>query len=176
VLCVLCGHHTRVTFKSLFCKLVLNVGLRLLGIGRNQYIELMNKSRVNRRFNLAAFRKRINAKEHLPKTPIQIKIEPWWIVHVGFVTEEDIWVLHYIFKLLWCVCFPCRDIQKKIFGYCFTFLSYFSVLVFLAVIYTDETQPFSGIERSQTSTPTTKRNKQSCQTSRFEQELKMLAQ
>ncbi|KAK4012095.1 protein FAM91A1 [Daphnia magna] len=60
--------------------------LRLLGIGRNQYIDLMNQSRSGRKL----FRKR-NAKEFLPTKPLKkMVIEPWWLVHIGSITEEDI--------------------------------------------------------------------------------------
>ena len=59
--------------------------LRLLGIGRNQYIDMMNQSR-NRRF----FRRR-PASVLLPVKPINLTIlEPYWILHIGLVTEEDI--------------------------------------------------------------------------------------
>lgn len=61
-------------------------GLRLLGIGRNQYIDLMNQSRSGRKL----FRRR-NARELLPVRPVsKMVIEPWWIVHIGLVTEDDI--------------------------------------------------------------------------------------
>lgn len=60
--------------------------LRLLGIGRNQYIDLMNSCRSNKRFGL--FRK--SGRELLPGHPIDsIVILPWWTVQIGFITEED---------------------------------------------------------------------------------------
>lgn len=59
--------------------------LRLLGIGRNQYIDMMNQSR-NRRF----FRRR-PASVLLPVKPVKLSIlEPYWLLHIGQVTEEDI--------------------------------------------------------------------------------------
>lgn len=59
--------------------------LRLLGIGRNQYIDMMNQSR-NRRF----FRRR-PASVLLPVKPINLSIlEPYWTMNIGLVTEEDI--------------------------------------------------------------------------------------
>uniref|UniRef100_A0A2R5LL69 Protein FAM91A1 n=1 Tax=Ornithodoros turicata TaxID=34597 RepID=A0A2R5LL69_9ACAR len=62
--------------------------LRLLGIGRNQYIDLMNQSRSSRRF-FSVRRKSI--RDLLPAKPVpEISIEPWWMVHVGYVTEDDI--------------------------------------------------------------------------------------
>jgi hypothetical protein len=61
-------------------------GLRLLGIGRNEYIELMNKSRSNRG---RLFGKK-NVRGLLPKVPCDIHVEPWWRVEVGLVLEEDV--------------------------------------------------------------------------------------
>ncbi|XP_059163010.1 protein FAM91A1-like [Physella acuta] len=60
--------------------------LRLLGIGRNQYIDLMNQCRSSKKF----FRKR-PVKELLPSQPIEgVSIDAWWIVQVGYITEDDI--------------------------------------------------------------------------------------
>ncbi len=60
--------------------------LRLLGIGRNQYIELMNSCRSSKRFGF--FRK--SARELLPTAPLDsIPILPWWYVQNGYVTEDD---------------------------------------------------------------------------------------
>lgn len=63
--------------------------LRLLGIGRNEYIEIMNKSRSNRG---RLFGKK-NVIGLLPKVPANIHIEPWWRVEVGLILEEDIKVV-----------------------------------------------------------------------------------
>ena len=62
------------------------VGLRLLGIGRNEYIELMNKSRSNK---ARLFGKR-NVKGLLPVVPCGVLIEPWWRVEAGLILEDDI--------------------------------------------------------------------------------------
>ncbi|KAG0722098.1 Protein FAM91A1 [Chionoecetes opilio] len=59
--------------------------LRLLGIGRNQYIDLMNQCRSSRKL----FRKK-NVRDLLPPLPSEIAVDPWWRVCVGCVTEEDI--------------------------------------------------------------------------------------
>ncbi|XP_076066785.1 protein FAM91A1 isoform X2 [Oratosquilla oratoria] len=59
--------------------------LRLLGIGRNQYIDLMNQCRSSRKL----FRKK-NVRDLLPAVPCEITVDPWWTVCVGCVTEEDI--------------------------------------------------------------------------------------
>jgi hypothetical protein len=58
-----------------------------MGIGRNQYIDLMNQGRIKSKFS---FRRR-NVKELLPKKPIMLQsIDWWWVVHIGHVTEDDI--------------------------------------------------------------------------------------
>ncbi|XP_034247668.1 protein FAM91A1 isoform X2 [Thrips palmi] len=59
--------------------------LRLLGIGRNEYIELMNQCRSGRKL----FRRK-NVKDLLPPKPVDITMESWWCVDVGYITEEDI--------------------------------------------------------------------------------------
>lgn len=59
--------------------------LRLLGIGRNEYIDLMNQCRSGRKI----FRRK-NVKDLLPSKPIDITMESWWCVDVGYITEEDI--------------------------------------------------------------------------------------
>ncbi|XP_015754940.1 PREDICTED: protein FAM91A1-like [Acropora digitifera] len=60
--------------------------LRLLAIGRNQYIELMNTCRSSKKF----FRKK-PIRDLLPSKPAALKVlEPWWMVQIGYVTEDDI--------------------------------------------------------------------------------------
>lgn len=68
------------------CVRLFSKGLRLLGIGRNEYIELMNRSRSTRS---KLFGKR-NVRGLLPAVPCDIHIEPWWRVEVGLVLEDDI--------------------------------------------------------------------------------------
>ncbi|KAG5880597.1 hypothetical protein JTB14_002402 [Gonioctena quinquepunctata] len=60
--------------------------LRLLGLGRNEYIDLMNKSRSNK----GRLFGRKNVKVLLPRVPCDIYIEPWWRIEVGLILEEDI--------------------------------------------------------------------------------------
>lgn len=60
--------------------------MRLLGIGRNQYIELMNQNRCNRKI----FRKNKSLRELLPAKPVAINIEPWWLVAPGSILESDV--------------------------------------------------------------------------------------
>ncbi|KAK5637800.1 hypothetical protein RI129_000018 [Pyrocoelia pectoralis] len=71
-----------------------DMGLRLLGIGRNEYIDIMNKSRSNRG---RLFGKR-NVRGLLPKVPCDIHIEPWWRVEIGMVLEDDVKVKYNILK------------------------------------------------------------------------------
>ncbi|XP_048849424.1 protein FAM91A1 [Brienomyrus brachyistius] len=59
--------------------------LRLLGIGRNQYIDLMNQCRSSKKF----FRRK-SARDLLPSKPVEIAVEPWWVVQTGYITEDDI--------------------------------------------------------------------------------------
>lgn len=59
--------------------------LRLLGIGRNEYIDLMNQCRSGRKL----FRRK-NVRDLLPPKPAGVNVEPWWNVEVGCVIEEDI--------------------------------------------------------------------------------------
>uniref|UniRef100_A0A8C2WFR1 Family with sequence similarity 91 member A1 n=1 Tax=Cyclopterus lumpus TaxID=8103 RepID=A0A8C2WFR1_CYCLU len=59
--------------------------LRLLGIGRNQYIDLMNQCRSSKKF----FRRK-SARDLLPAKPVEISVEPWWTAQTGYITEDDI--------------------------------------------------------------------------------------
>uniref|UniRef100_A0AAZ3RFW7 FAM91A1 n=1 Tax=Oncorhynchus tshawytscha TaxID=74940 RepID=A0AAZ3RFW7_ONCTS len=59
--------------------------LRLLGIGRNQYIDLMNQCRSSKKF----FRRK-TARDLLPSKPIEISVEAWWVAQTGYITEDDI--------------------------------------------------------------------------------------
>ncbi|KJH43836.1 hypothetical protein DICVIV_10146 [Dictyocaulus viviparus] len=60
--------------------------MRLLGIGRNQYIDLMNENRSNRKF----LRRNRPLRDLLPQKPIKRVVEPWWKVCLGSVLETDI--------------------------------------------------------------------------------------
>ncbi|VDM58221.1 unnamed protein product [Angiostrongylus costaricensis] len=63
--------------------------MRLLGIGRNQYIDLMNQNRSNRKF----LRRSRPLRELLPQKPAKRVVEPWWIVCAGSILEADIKLL-----------------------------------------------------------------------------------
>jgi hypothetical protein len=57
-------------------------GLLHLGIGRNEYIDLVHRGKALTRFgvwSLAARRKRV-LSELLPSEPVAVRLEPWWIV------------------------------------------------------------------------------------------------
>ncbi|KAL0820601.1 hypothetical protein ABMA28_006444 [Loxostege sticticalis] len=59
--------------------------LRLLGIGRNEYLELVAKSRsLGRRGRSKAIR------ALLPRVPLAIPMQPWWRVELGYVLEDDV--------------------------------------------------------------------------------------
>uniref|UniRef100_A0A7E4VXX9 General transcription factor 3C polypeptide 1 n=1 Tax=Panagrellus redivivus TaxID=6233 RepID=A0A7E4VXX9_PANRE len=64
-------------------------GVRLLGIGRNQYIDLMNQSRSSRRF----FKRGKNVRELLPTKPVEFPIEPWYVLVDGCILENDMKLL-----------------------------------------------------------------------------------
>ena len=64
--------------------------LRLLGIGRNQYIDLMNQSRLHKSSSFQKFLKRRSVVDLLPSNPIEIKILPWWRVNLSIITEIDV--------------------------------------------------------------------------------------
>ncbi|XP_046875230.1 protein FAM91A1 isoform X2 [Hypomesus transpacificus] len=59
--------------------------LRLMGIGRNQYIDLMNQCRSSKKF----FRRK-SARDLLPSKPVEISVETWWVAQTGYITEDDI--------------------------------------------------------------------------------------
>lgn len=65
--------------------------VRLLGIGRNQYIELMNQRKSTGRSRLLFSRK--TGKDLLPTLPSPGALQhmqPWWIVKIGRVTQSDV--------------------------------------------------------------------------------------
>ncbi|CAD5208897.1 unnamed protein product [Bursaphelenchus xylophilus] len=60
--------------------------IRLLGIGRNQYIDMMNQTRSFKKL----FRRGKGVNEVLPQKPNDIIIEAFWMVRLGYVLEGDI--------------------------------------------------------------------------------------
>uniref|UniRef100_A0A8C3XP51 FAM91 N-terminal domain-containing protein n=1 Tax=Chelydra serpentina TaxID=8475 RepID=A0A8C3XP51_CHESE len=80
------SYYTGIMEVSLGTDLKQNMScLRLLGIGRNQYIDLMNQCRSSKKF----FRRK-TARDLLPVKPVEIAIEAWWVVQAGYITEDDI--------------------------------------------------------------------------------------
>ena len=83
-------------FSFYFCKAA--DCLRLLGIGRNQYIELINQSRTilqagrKKMFlNLSHWKTPASIRHLLPSQPVDsVHIQPWWIVNLGCVTDDDV--------------------------------------------------------------------------------------
>ena len=63
--------------------------VRLLGIGRNQYIAIMNSVKAKGGSFLFANKKN-TIKSHLPVLEVVTPIEHWWVVYVGYVSEDDI--------------------------------------------------------------------------------------
>jgi hypothetical protein len=62
--------------------------LRLLAIGRNQYIDLMNQFRSSKKF-LGMIRKPV--KDLLPNKPDKnMFIDFWWTINPGYITEDDV--------------------------------------------------------------------------------------
>jgi hypothetical protein len=64
--------------------LFLSLSCRLLGIGRNQYIDLMNQTRSKTKFggfSTSLFRK--SYRDLLPARPVSdLVFLPWWVVQV----------------------------------------------------------------------------------------------
>lgn len=60
--------------------------LRVLGIGRNEYIHIMNQCKGKKL--LWKVNKHV-AKEYLPSQPLDVKLEPWWYVGVVNVAEQE---------------------------------------------------------------------------------------
>ncbi|KAK0426397.1 hypothetical protein QR680_009687 [Steinernema hermaphroditum] len=68
--------------------------MRVLGIGRNQYIDLMNQNRSNRKF----LRRSTPIRALLPTVPVQITMEPWHLLCAGNIIEADVKALSRIEK------------------------------------------------------------------------------
>ncbi|KAL7077601.1 hypothetical protein ACQ4LE_002842 [Meloidogyne hapla] len=69
--------------------------MQILGIGRNQYIDLMNQSRANRRL----FRRSKSVREMLPQKPVNnFTVEPWFLFNYGCVLENDVRLLSSVEK------------------------------------------------------------------------------
>ena len=70
----------------------------MLGIGRNQYIELINQARTivqstkKKMFlNLTGWKSPASIRHLLPSQPVDsVHLQPWWLIHLGCVTVEDV--------------------------------------------------------------------------------------
>ncbi|KAL3158901.1 hypothetical protein ABBQ32_011616 [Trebouxia sp. C0010 RCD-2024] len=60
--------------------------VQLVGIGRNEYIAIMNKCKAKKL--LWRVNKSI-AKEYLPVTPLDLNMQPWWTVAVVNLSEQE---------------------------------------------------------------------------------------
>ncbi|XP_043647140.1 protein FAM91A1 [Drosophila teissieri] len=63
--------------------------LRVLGIGRNEYLALISDLKTHTPRSLI-FGSRPNPLDFLPRFPVRIHIEPWWRLDIGYVLEADI--------------------------------------------------------------------------------------
>ncbi|XP_067647466.1 protein FAM91A1 [Eurosta solidaginis] len=63
--------------------------LRVLGIGRNEYLSLISELKTHTTRALL-FSAKPNPLDFLPRLPVRIRIEPWWRIEVGYVLEADI--------------------------------------------------------------------------------------
>ena len=63
-------------------------GMRILGIGRNEYIDIVTRCHTKGWFRRP--KGKSNVRDLLPGKPIRVFVEHWWLVCVGYVTEEDV--------------------------------------------------------------------------------------
>uniref|UniRef100_A0A0N4ZMG2 BTB domain-containing protein n=1 Tax=Parastrongyloides trichosuri TaxID=131310 RepID=A0A0N4ZMG2_PARTI len=63
--------------------------LRLFGIGRNEYMDLVYQTKSKS----GIFRRKVNVKDLLPQKPINILIEPWFMIELGVVHDTELKVL-----------------------------------------------------------------------------------
>lgn len=77
---------TNICWNETFLKWNSFSGLRVLGVGRNEYLTVISELKTN---SSKLFRKP-NPISYLPKFPVRINIEPWWKAEVGYVLESDI--------------------------------------------------------------------------------------
>ncbi|XP_022220353.2 protein FAM91A1 [Drosophila obscura] len=63
--------------------------LRVLGIGRNEYLALISDLKTHTTRTLL-FSAKPNPQDFLPRFPVPVHIEPWWRLDIGYVLESDI--------------------------------------------------------------------------------------
>lgn len=86
IICIKNSNNYKLSTNSFDLYLTIFLGLRLLGIGRNEYIELMNQCRTKNKL----FRRKNEIRPMLPSQPIDMNVDPWWTVDVGCLFEDDI--------------------------------------------------------------------------------------
>jgi len=66
--------------------------VRLLGIGRNEYIDIVNQGKSSAKNPLWTMvaRKKNSIWDLLPKHSMDSAIEPWWIAKFGFVHSDEV--------------------------------------------------------------------------------------
>ncbi|XP_068148618.1 protein FAM91A1 [Drosophila tropicalis] len=63
--------------------------LRVLGIGRNEYLALISDLKTHTTRSIL-FSAKPNPLDFLPRFPVHVHIEPWWRLDIGYVLETDI--------------------------------------------------------------------------------------
>ncbi|ALC43710.1 CG7600 [Drosophila busckii] len=63
--------------------------LRVLGIGRNEYLALISELKTHTTRTIL-FNSKPNPLDFLPRLPVRVHIEPWWRLDIGYVLETDI--------------------------------------------------------------------------------------
>lgn len=79
-------HSVPVCVDHLTCTAQAADALRVTGVGRNEYISIMNACKAKK------LMWRVNkgiARDLLPAAPLDIKMEGWWVVHVVNVGEGE---------------------------------------------------------------------------------------
>lgn len=73
--------------------------VRVLGIGRNEYLAVISEMKTNTVRHLF-YTSKPNPMKFLPCFPVHVRIEPWWSVEVGLVIESDIKKLTEVERIL----------------------------------------------------------------------------
>lgn len=61
--------------------------LRVTGVGRNQFIDAMNRSRASGWSSLLKSREKI-LRDLLPQAPVRFPLQPWWVLHAVPANES----------------------------------------------------------------------------------------
>lgn len=63
--------------------------LRVTGVGRNQFIDAMNKSRAGGWSSLLKSKEKV-LRSLLPPLPMKVPLQPWWILHIVPANESKL--------------------------------------------------------------------------------------